>query len=237
MTETDDNSEYDHIIDRVQAVAAEFVTEATKVATTASEKITKDEYTARDLILTMTEMVRIAATNGAEIVQRSMTDTPPGLKQVADYSRADGRRFLQEARDVSLDATRRIDAGTYDVDDMVMSMTRLVDHAIIDGLEVAQTLLSGPGRFDTSTTAIPIELAAGQAGAARTLTSVTVCRHGDKPAEFPLRRASLTPPSPNEDDRKFILTLHTRELPSAVYTGTATIDGQTVEFEFSVDAT
>ncbi|BBZ35128.1 hypothetical protein [Mycolicibacterium confluentis] len=237
---TDDGSrsEYDPIIEGVQEAAEKALKRATKVATQASRKINREEYTARDLILTMTEMVEIAATGGAEITRRSMTNTPPGLKQVAEYSRAVGRRFMQEARGVSSDATARIDKGTYDVDDVVMSMTRLVDFAIVGGLEVAQTLFSGPAQFDAGIVEIPIDVPPGEAGHKPKLGAVKVCRYGDdEKTRVPSRRITFEPAPPDEAGGNYILRFRTRELPSGVYTGTAVVDGQTVGFDFSVDAT
>ncbi|OBF16148.1 hypothetical protein [Mycobacterium sp. ACS4331] len=231
-------SEYDAIIEGVQEVAEKAMKRATKVATRASRKINREEYTARDLILTMTEMVEIAVTGGAEITRRSMTNTPPGLKQVAEYSRAVGRRFMQEARGVSTEATERIDKGTYDVDDVVMSMTRLADYAIVGGLEIAQTLFSGPAQFDAGIVAIPIDVSPGEEGHKPKLGAVRVGRYGDEQmTRVPSRRITFETATADDAEGTHILTLRTRELPSGVYRGQAVVDGQTIDFDFSVDAT
>jgi hypothetical protein len=237
MTVNDDDSPYQPIIDNLRDTTNSYIADVTRVARQASEKIDADTYTARDLILTMTEMARIAANSGAELTTRAMTDTPPGLKQVADYSRAIGRRLLQDARSVYIDATERIDKGTYDVDDAVVSLIRLADHAIVGGFEIAQTLVSGPAQFDTGILTIPLPVPVAKTDREHRLGSVRVRRFGDREdTEIAPERTSLATEAGSDGEQVLMLTLRTCELPSGVYHGTAEIDDARVEFEFAVDA-
>src|SRR5438874_2650364 len=54
-------------------------------------------------------------------------------------------RMLRRNGAIAAEASRKMAAGEYGYDDCLRSATELVDGSLLDGMELAETLLAGPG--------------------------------------------------------------------------------------------
>lgn len=225
-------SEFDPLIETLTSATKQMVTDAAKVATEASKKVNDDQLTARDLLLTMTELVNIAVGGGVRIT-RQLADTPPGARGIADYSRAVGRRMAKESRVVAKAATEKMDEGTYDIDDWVVSLTRMADIAVVGGMEIAQTLFAGPARFDSEPHVVDLQAPPGKTR--RQFGEVVLRRYGpDDEPEIPRKRISFEPSHLEPGDTAFRMLIAPYQLTSGVYRGTVEVGHDIVDVEFAL---
>ena len=225
--------EFEPIIDHVRDTAQDMVVRAAVAASDASGKINKDEYTTKDLILTMTQMVTIAVDGGAKITQKVVGETPAGAKHVAGFAQAVGRRMAKETRLVYKAATAKIDHGEYDVDDWIVSLTRLADIAIVGGMEIAETVLIGPGQFEDD--ALSFDLLAPESDQSRTFDAVSIRRFGpEDEAEIPAGQITFDPPRLGPGERAFTLLIKPKGLSSGVYHGEVSIAGVPLPVELTL---
>jgi hypothetical protein len=71
------------------------------------------------------------------------TSSKPVL--LAEYMAGIWVRMLRRNAAVAAEASRKMAAGDYGYDDYLRSVTTLVDGNLLDGMELAETLLAGPG--------------------------------------------------------------------------------------------
>lgn len=226
-------SEFGPLIEGLASTAKQVVTDATKVATDASAKVNDDKLTARDLLLTMTELVNIAVGGGVKLTRQLVDDTPAGARSIGDYSRAVGRRMARESRMVAKAATEKMDEGAYDIDDWVVSLTRLTDIAVVGGLEIAQTLFAGPARFDNEPRVIDLTAPAG--AGRRQFGDVVLKRYGpDDEPQIPREQISFEPEALAAGDTDFRMLIKPYQLISGVYRGTVEIGDDTLNVEFAL---
>lgn len=226
-------SEFGPLIEGLTSTAKQMVTDAAKVATDASRKVNDDKLSARDLLLTMTELVNIAVGGGVKLTRQLADDTPAGARSIGDYSRAVGRRMARETRLVAKAATEKMDEGSYDIDDWVVSLTRLTDIAVVGGLEIAQTLFAGPARFDNEPHVV--DLTAPPAAGRREFGDVVLRRYGpDDEPEIPRELISFEPPQLEAGDTDFRMLIKPYQLTSGVYRGTVQIGDDTLNAEFAL---
>src|SRR5690349_10622450 len=64
---------------------------------------------------------------------------------LAEYMAKIWVRMLRRSGAIAEDASQKMAAGKYGYDDYVRSVRQLVDGNLLDGMELAETLLAGPG--------------------------------------------------------------------------------------------
>jgi hypothetical protein len=75
-----------------------------------------------------------------------MTNPTPSKPVVlAEYMASIWVRMIRRNGAIAAEASRKMAAGDYGYDDYFRSVTKLVDGNLLDGMELATTLLAGPG--------------------------------------------------------------------------------------------
>jgi hypothetical protein len=227
------SSDFEPIIDDIRKAAEDVVAGVAKEAVDVSKLINNDAYTTKDLILTMTKLIAIAVDGGAKITQKVVGETPTGVKHVAGFSQNVGQRMAKEARLVYNAATSKMDDGDYSVDDWIVTATRLADIAVVGGMEIAETVLIGPGQFEND--ALSFDLQASESDQSRNFGVVSIKRFGpDDETDIPAGQITLEPPNLEAGVRDFQLRINPKGLPSGVYRGTVQVGDESLPVEVTI---
>jgi len=160
------------------------------------------------------------------------TSSKPVL--LAEYMAGIWVRMLRRNAAVAAEASRKMAAGDYGYDDYLRSVTTLVDGNLLDGMELAETLLAGPGFKVASDVARSEPYPVGPDPNSEyevTVTSALSRGFGDA---VPVARISFEAVKPGEADRvtsgvlpagteHFRLVVKRTNLQSGYYSGQVTV--------------
>ena len=138
------------IVERLAATAKQMVDEVGDIARTASKQTgPAGEFSAAHLINSMTKLTNVALAGGLEMAKAGAQGlSSADVGAVVDRMAAITRRMISESGKVAEETSSRFDAKSYTSSDWVGSMVRLSDIALFGGIELAETVLAGPGQYE-----------------------------------------------------------------------------------------
>jgi hypothetical protein len=144
-------AEPDPIVERLAAVATEMIENAGDVARTAAQPTGSDDgpSAAKNLIDSMTKLTNVALAGSLELAKAGADGlSRPGARAVTDRMAAITRRMISESGKVAEEASGKLDSKSYTPSEWVESMVRWSDIALFGGIELAETMLAGPGQYE-----------------------------------------------------------------------------------------
>jgi len=136
------------IIDEARALGRDAITESADV----------DTYTAAKFVDTVTRSVDLAVKGGMaltrDVLDQPVPSTPDpdaeGRRQVADVMETIGRRMIRQAGAVARETATELDSNTPTPTLWVRSMVKLANISLLGSIELAETALIGPAKYETN---------------------------------------------------------------------------------------
>ncbi len=136
------------IADEARALANEAIAQSAEVQT----------YTAAKFIDTFTRTVNLAV-KGSLQLSRDVLDQPgqddpdaDGRRQVADVMETISRRMVRQAGAVARDTAEKVEGQPYSPNTWVRSMVKLANISLLGTIELAETALIGPTKYEAPLT-------------------------------------------------------------------------------------
>ncbi|BBZ35131.1 hypothetical protein [Mycolicibacterium confluentis] len=137
------------IADQARAIATQAIAESADVST----------YTTGQFIDSFTKSVDLAVRSGIQLT-KDVIDRPPakpdpgeeGRRQVADVMESIGRRMIRQAGAVARDAAGEFEKKPNSPDVWTRSMVKLANISLLGSIELAETALIGPAKYERPVT-------------------------------------------------------------------------------------
>lgn len=160
---------------RLTQTAKDLADQARTLAKQAiAESADTDNYTAAQFINTFTKSVDLAVKGGLQFTKDVLDQPGPpdpneeGRKQVADVMETIGRRMVRQAGAVASDTASQMEKTPNSPNLWVRSMVKLANISLLGSIELAETALIGPAKYELPLTLSEIYPAPGAVD--RTLT-------------------------------------------------------------------
>jgi len=216
MTETE------RIIGRVAATAKTIVNDSATVVRDESKKIDSDKYKVEDAINTVTKLVNVGISGLTELGRITLEERPPAATlALGEYVASVVQRMVSQAGTVAEAASVQVEEKKFTPNEWLKSMTRMIDIAIAGGIEIAETIVAGPARFEQT----PVRS-----------EKFTAPDFGDLSIVKPLKRdgtdddegiaadqISFDPPTLTHPNKEFCILVVPSGLASGLYRGTVKV--------------
>lgn len=214
-------TEPDPIVERLAATAKEMVEKVGDITGAASQPTgaVGGQSAAGNLVNTMTKLTNVALAGGLELAKAGADGLArPGARAVADRMAAITRRMISESGKVAEQAAGQLDAKSFTPSGWVESMVRLSDIALFGGIELAETALAGPGKYEKEPICQTYSVAPDHAHP-RLLTMASLSRPGaadDAAAQVRFEPANGVLP---KGETEFSILVTAAQLASGLYIG------------------
>jgi hypothetical protein len=216
------------LTERIAETAKDFIDESAAAMSAESKKIDagknavkdEDKYQMKDAIATATKVVGAGITGAAHIGRIVIEEKPPDtVLAMGEYIASVVRRMVTQTGTVAADASAHVEKKDYTPTKWLESMTRMIDIGVAGGMEIVETVIAGPARFEVQ----PIrsdefEAPAIPPGETRTLVADLLKRDATDSA-IPMSRISFEPPVLDSTVTKFRVVVDASGLASGVYEG------------------
>lgn len=215
------------IADQARALAKQAITESAD----------SDTYTAGQFIETFTKSVDLALKGGLQLTKDVLDQPGPpdphadGRKQVADVMETISRRMVRQAGAVARDTATQMEKTPNSPNLWVRSMVKLANISLLGSIELAETALIGPAKYEKHLIFSDEFPAPGAVDRTLALTADGLRRPGTSdpiPAalvsfRYATVRAELAAGHLPAAERSFRLGVDPRPLISGIYLGTVTV--------------
>ena len=216
------------IADQARAIARQAIAESADVKT----------YTTGQFIDTFTKSVDLAVRGGIQLT-KDVVDRPAGKpdphedgrRQVADVMETIGRRMIRQAGAVAREAAGEFEKKPNSPDVWTRSMVKLANISLLGSIELAETALIGPAKYEVTITFSEPFVAPGAAdrllrlkegqrgglhrpGTSDAIPADLVSFHFAKGTKLPLQGNVLP-----QDKKRFRVGVDPRPLISGIYVG------------------
>jgi hypothetical protein len=208
------------LTERIAETAKDMIDESAASMSDESKRIDKDEYEMKDAIATVTKLVGVGITGATHIGRIAIEEKPPDtVLAMGEYIASVVRRMVTQTGTVAADASTHVENKDYTPKKWLESMTRLIDIGVAGGMEVVETVVAGPARFEIQPVrSDEFEAPAAPNGEKRTLVAEDLKRDAtDSP--IAKSRISFDPPVLGPTDTKFRVLVDASGLVSGVYEG------------------
>lgn len=223
------------IVNRVTATAKTVVGESAKVLKEESKKIDGENYAVADAIAATTKLVNVGI-SGLTDLGRIALEEKPAAKTIAlgEYVVSVMQRMIGEAGTVAKAASIHAENKDYTPNKWLESMTRLTDIAIAGTMEIVETVVAGPARFEEQPArSDPFTAAAGD-GSERKLDITGPLKRDATDDKIEADRITFDPPALTGENITFRLLVNPSGLASGVYRGTAKAGDQDIPVHISL---
>ena len=215
------------VTQRIADTAKGMVEESADVMFAESKVIDDDtkDYEMKDAIDTATKLVGIGITGAAHIGRIAIEEKPPDtVLAMGEYIASVVRRMVSQTGTVAQEASIHVENKDYTPKKWLESMTKMIDIGIAGGMEIIETVVSGPARFEVQPVRsddIPAPPATG--GELRRLVPGDLKRDpSDKP--IPYHKISFDPPTLDSATTTFAILIDAGDLVSGIYKGTVSAE-------------
>jgi len=208
------------LTERIAETAKDMIDESAAAMSAESKKIDADKYEMKDAIATVTKVVGVGITGATHIGRIAIEEKPPDtVLAMGEYIASVVRRMVTQTGAVAADASENVEKKAYTPTKWLESMTRMIDIGVAGGMEIVETVIAGPARFEVQ----PIrsdefEAPAIPPGETRTLVADQLKRDATDSA-IPMSRISFEPPVLDSTVTKFRIVVDASGLASGVYEG------------------
>ena len=214
------------LTERIAETAKEMINESAAAMSAESKKIDvgkdavkdEDKYQMKDAIATATKVVGAGITGAAHIGRIVIEEKPPDtVLAMGEYIASVVRRMVTQTGTVAADASIHVEKKDYTPTKWLESMTRMIDIGVAGGMEIVETVIAGPARFEVQ----PIrsdEFHRKAAGQTRTLVAEVLKRDATD-STIPKSRISFEPPVLAPGITGFCVVVDASGLASGVYEG------------------
>lgn len=205
---------------RLAATARDMVAESAAAMTVESERIDANEYHLKDAIATVTRLVEVGVSGATRIGRIAIEEKPPDtVLAMGEYIASVVRRMVGQTGTVAQDASIHLENKDYTPKMWLESMTRMIDIGIAGGMEIVETVVAGPARFEVQPLrSDEFEAPAAPNGEARTLVAGDLKRDATDTPILP-SRITFDPPTLVPPNTKFCVLVDASGLVSGVYEG------------------
>lgn len=210
------------LTERIAETVKDVIDESATAMSAESKKIDADEYQMKDAIATATKVVGAGITGAAHIGRIVIEEKPPDtVLAMGEYIASVVRRMVTQTGAVAADASKHVEDKNYTPSKWLESMTRMIDIGVAGGMEIVETVVAGPARFEVQ----PIRSEDFDAPAdppgetrPRVLEAGELKRDAtDSP--IPKSRISFDPPVLDSGKTAFCVVVDASGLASGVYEG------------------
>jgi hypothetical protein len=210
------------LTERIAETAKDMIDESAVAMSAESKKIDADKYEMKDAIATVTKVVGVGITGATHIGRIVIEEKPPDtVLAMGEYIASIVRRMVTQTGTVAADASAHVEKKDYTPTKWLESMTRMIDIGVAGGMEIVETVIAGPARFEVQ----PIrsddfEAPAVPPGETRTRTLVAdELKRDATDSPIPKSRISFDPPVLDSTVTKFRVVVDASGLASGVYEG------------------
>lgn len=209
------------IVDRVTATARTVFDESAKVLQAESKKVDADNYQVADAITATAKLVNVGVSGLTDLGRIVLEEKPPA-KTVAlgEYVVSVMQRMIGEVGTVAGAAAVQAEAKNYTPSKWLESMTRLTDIAIAGTMEIVETVVAGPARFEERPARSDFFKAPESDVEDRVLTIHHPLTREASPDEIDSSRISFAPPILVNKNVEFQVLVDPSGLSSGLYHGT-----------------
>jgi hypothetical protein len=215
------------VTQRIADTAKGMVEESADVMFAESKVIDDDnqDYEMKDAIDTATKLVGIGITGAARMGRIVIEEKPPDtVLAMGEYIASVVRRMVSQTGTVAQEASIYAEKKVYTPKRWLESMTRMIDIGIAGGMEIIETVVAGPARFQVQ----PVrsdEFTAPPAtgGELRRLVAGDLKRDPSDTA-IPYHKISFDPPTLDSATTKFTILVDAGDLVSGIYKGTVSAE-------------
>jgi hypothetical protein len=214
MTETE------RIVNRVKEAAKTIVDNSATVVRDESKKIDSDQYEVKDAINTVTKLFNVGLSGFTELGRIALEERPPATTlALGEYVASVVQRMVGQAGTVAQAASVQVANKQFPPNEWLKSMTRMIDIAIMGGIEIAETIAAGPAQFEKS----PVRSDEFEAPDFGDLRIETALKRDATDETIPPDRITFDPPTLVSPNKKFCLLVDPSGRTSGVYRGTVKI--------------
>jgi hypothetical protein len=180
----------------------------------------EDKYQMKDAIATATKVVGVGITGATHIGRIVIEEKPPDtVLAMGEYIASVVRRMVTQTGSVAADASKHVEDKAYTPTKWLESMTRMIDIGVAGGMEIVETVVAGPARFEVQPIrSDPFDAPAPPAGETRTLV-VDELKRDATDSPIPKSRISFEPPVLDPNVTTFCVVVDASGLSSGVYEG------------------
>jgi hypothetical protein len=208
------------LTERIAETAKDMIDESAAAMSAESKKIDADKYEMKDAIATVTKVVGVGITGATHIGRVVIEEKPPDtVLAMGEYIASVVRRMVTQSGTVAADAAANVEKKDYTPTKWLESMTRMIDIGVAGGMEIVETVIAGPARFEIQPIrSDPFDAPPPPAGETRTLVADELKRDAtDSP--IPKSRISFDPPVLDPRVSTFCVVVDASGLASGVYEG------------------
>jgi len=220
------------LTERIAETAKVMIDESAKAMSAESKKIDagkdavkdEDKYQLKDAIATATKVAGVGITGAAHIGRIVIEEKPPDtVLAMGEYIASVVRRMVTQTGAVAADASVHVENKDYTPTKWLESMTRMIDIGVAGGMEIVETVIAGPARFEVQPIRsdefdAPVVPNPDVETRPRTLVADELKRDAtDSP--IPISRISFEPPVLDSTVTKFRVVVDASGLASGVYEG------------------
>jgi hypothetical protein len=211
------------VTERIAETVKDMVDESATAMSDESKKIDGKDYELKDAIATVTKLVGVGITGAAHIGRIAIEEKPPDtVMALGEYLASVVRRMVNQTGAVAADASVHVEKKDYTPKKWLESMTRLIDIGIAGGMEIVETVVAGPARFEVQPVrSDEFEAPPAPNGEVRTLVAGDIRRDATDSAIL-ASKISFDPPTLVPPNTKFTVLVDASGLVSGVYEGKVT---------------
>jgi hypothetical protein len=197
------------------------IEESADVVFAESKTIDAGDYQMKHAIDTVTKLVGIGITGATHIGRITIEEKPPDtVMAMGEYIASVVRRMVSQTGTVAQDASDHVENKEYTPKRWLESMTRLIDIGIAGGMEIIETVVAGPARFEVEPVrSDEFTAPATRDNKTRTLVAGDLKRDPSDTA-IPYHKISFDPPKLDPTTTKFYVLVDASDVASGVYKGT-----------------
>jgi hypothetical protein len=190
-----------------------------------SDQVDSGSYTIGGMIRSMAKLASITAAGGLRFAEAALdARLDDGQMLVADNIATTARRMVGQARYVAEDVSKSIAGKSYGLNGWVRSLTELADIGVLGGLEMAETAVTGPARYEpTAFISDVFKTSASSDDRSLKIDPDNGLKRPGTTDEIPLKRIAFQPPRLKPGATDFYLVVDEENLPSGVYEGTVLV--------------
>jgi hypothetical protein len=209
------------VTQRIADTAKGMVEDSADVVFAESKVIDAGDYKLRDAIDTVTKLAGIGITGATRMGRIAIEEKPPDtVLAMGEYIASVVRRMVSQTGTVAQDASDHVEDKNYTPKRWLQSMTRLIDIGIAGGMEIVETVVAGPARFEVQ----PVRSDEFTAPAARNNATRTLVagdlKRDPSDTKIPYHKIRFDPPKLDPTTTTFCILVDASDLVSGIYNGT-----------------